>query len=301
MGVARQTGMRSLRLMIVAVLCVACGQTNGEPSADATRLANTSSPATTANTTNSITTEPSTSIADTRSSYVPVGPHRAPQLPEEALAQTVAGLSDAVRSATLGPAPNTPDATVGLWVHLETAGDGSDPVLPMEADWEASLLLGAMADRTTSDGYLSSVIKGLVIDDIASDGTATTAWQPTNNDIVAGQRFQPPGDDPEIERMTTATLTQFGLEPVSITVLHPLDAALTVITILRSPEAMNGRLAELQTILTGTPIQYEGVYLEVRLPDGSPIAKLATAFRGGRGSQWERPELEDILGGPPHG
>jgi hypothetical protein len=55
------------------------------------------------------------------------------------------------------------------------------------------------------------------------------------------------------------------------------------------------------SVLTGTPIHCEGVHLEVRLPDGSPIAKLSSAFRGGRGSQWVRPDLEDILGGPPLG
>ncbi len=118
---------------------------------------------------------------------------------------------------------------------------------------------------------------------------------------AAGQQFQAPGDDTEIERTATATLLEFGLQPVSIAVLHPLDTALEVIATIPTPEAMNGRLAELQSALTGTPISYEGVCLEVRLPDGNPIAELSTAFRGGRGSQWERPDLADILGGPPHG
>jgi hypothetical protein len=45
----------------------------------------------------------------------------------------------------------------------------------------------------------------------------------------------------------------------------------------------------------------EGVYLEFRLLGGSPIAVLSTAFRTGRGSQSVRPDLEDILGGTPHG
>jgi hypothetical protein len=171
----------------------------------------------------------------------------------------------------------------------------------MEADWEAALLVGAMADRTTSDGQLASVIRGSTIDYVQPDGTVTPGlWQPTNNNIVAGQKFQPPGDDHEIEKVVAETLAQFNMEPVSIGVLHPLDAALNVVATISSPEAMNGRLAELQTVLAGTPIQYEGMYLEVRLPDSSPIAVLATSYRNGRGSQWVRPDLDDSLGGPGH-
>ena len=87
---------------------------------------------------------------------------------------------------------------------------------------------------------------------------------------------------------------------MSIEVLHPRDAALKVVATIPTPEAMNGRLAELQSVLIGTPIQYEGVYLEVRLPDGNPIAKLWTTYRELAGAQSVRPDLEAILGGPPH-
>ena len=57
-----------------------------------------------------------------------------------------------------------------------------------------------------------------------------------------------------------------------------------VVATIPTPEAMNRRLAELQSVLTGTPSQYEGVYLEIRLLDGSPIAQLWSTFRTGIGA-----------------
>ena len=172
----------------------------------------------------------------------------------------------------------------------------------MEAAWEAALLAGAVADRTAGDGhFLASVITGWIVDDVPSDGSIQPAVGATNDIVVAGERFLPPGDDSEIKRGVIATLARFGARPVSIEVLHPRDVALKVVATIPTPQAMNRRLAELQSVLIGTPTQYEGVYLEIRLPDGIPIAQLWTTYRTVIGAQSVRPDLEDILGGPPHG
>ena len=219
----------------------------------------------------------------------------AAQSPDEAIAQTLAGLSNVIRSAKVGPQPNGGSFPNGVWLHIEVAAENQ-----MEGQWEATLLAGAVADRTAESGFLASVIKGYIVDYVPSDGSEPTG-QPTNELDVAGERFRPPGDDNTIKRVAADTLARFGAQPVSIEVLHPLDAALKVVATIATPEAMNGRLAQLQTALIGTSTQYEGVYLEVRLPDGSPIAKLWTTYRDVVGAQWVRPDLEDILGGPPHG
>ena len=221
---------------------------------------------------------------------------RGPQSPKEAIAQTVAGLSNVIRSAKLGPQPSDGSFMTGIWLHIEVAAESQ-----MEGAWEATLLAGAVADRTAGDGhFLASVIKGWIVDDAPSDGSVDPAAGATNDIVVAGERFLPPGDDDEIKRDVTNTLARFGARPVSIEVLHPRDAALKVVATIPTPEAMNGRLAELQSVLTGTPSHYEGVYLEIRLLGGSPIAKLWTTFRTVIGSEAGRPDLEDILGGPAH-
>ena len=219
----------------------------------------------------------------------------AAQPPEEAIAQTLAGLSNVIRSAKLGSQPSDGSFPNGVWLHIEVASENQ-----MEGEWEATLLAGAVADRTAGRRFLASVIKGYIVDYVPSNGSEPTG-QRTNELDVAGERFRPPGDDNKIKRVTADTLVRFGAQPVSIEVLHPLGAALKVVATIATPEAMNGRLAQLQTALIGTPTQYEGVYLEVRLPDGSPIAKLWTTYRDPVGAQSVRPDLEDILGGPPHG
>jgi hypothetical protein len=200
-----------------------------------------------------------------------------------------------IRSAQVSPQPSDGSFPNGVWLHIEVASENQ-----MEGQWEATLLAGAVADRTAGSGFLASVIKGYIVDYIPSDGSEPTG-QPTNELDVAGERFRPPGDDNTIKRVTADTLARFGARPVSIEVLHPLDAALKVVATIATPEAMNRRLGQLQTALIGTPTQYEGVYLEVRLPDGSPIATLWTTYRDVVGSQSVRPDLQDILGGPPHG
>ena len=105
-SVARLPGMMVRSLLFVAVLCVGCGEVTNDSSAGTTQSSGAGNDVSTnAPTTSPIAAVPSTSIADDRSGYVTVGARHAPQVPEEALAQTVAGLSDAVRTATLGPPP----------------------------------------------------------------------------------------------------------------------------------------------------------------------------------------------------
>jgi hypothetical protein len=229
-------------------------------------------------------------------------PADARQSPKDALAQTLDGLSGAIRSASLGPGPSGGPDKDGFWVHVQVVADAPAPVEGMEGDWEAALLAGAVADRTAGDGQRGSVIKGLIVDHVAPDGTIDSGWEPTaNKDFAAGQRFQASGDDQHIRQVVTNTLSRYNMLPVSIEVLHPLNAALKVVATIATPEAMNGRLSQLESELTGTPTQYEGVYLEVRLPDGNPIAVLSAAFRSEQATQSVRPDLEDILGGPAHG
>jgi hypothetical protein len=143
---------------------------------------------------------------------------RAPQSPETAIAQTVAGLSKVIRSAKLGPPPSDGSYANGNWLHIEVAADNQ-----IEGEWEATLLAGAVADRTAGDGrFLASVIKGYIVDYVPSDGSQPTGY-PTSQLDLAGDRFRPPGDDNKIKRVTADTLARFSAQPVSIEVLHPLE------------------------------------------------------------------------------
>ena len=182
-----------------------------------------------------------TSLGDDRVGYVPVGPTTTAQSPAGALAQTVAGLSGVIRSATLDPKPPNVPTADGIGVHVVVTANGPSPAQQMEGDFEAALLVGAVADRTTADGHMASVVKAYVVDYADADGTTTPGlWQPTNDSIVGGQKFEPPGDDREIERAVAETLAGYGMVPVSIEVLHPLDTAVKVIATIDSADAMNG-------------------------------------------------------------
>jgi hypothetical protein len=295
--------MRTRSILISLMLCASCGEARNVGSSMSSVSATDSSavPATDPTTTSVDPAATVPTLAGDRVAYVSTRSTAAEQTPEEALTQTLAGLSDVIHSAVLvTPASDATDPT-GMSLDITVAADGRALVQGLEGDWEAALLLGAVADRTTRDGHMASEIKGWTVEHVPAGETDESLWEPTNNSMVPHQKFLPPGDDAEIKRTVDDALARYNLEALSVDVLHPLDTAIKVIAIIDSPEAMNGQLSQLQTELTGTPIQYEGVYLEVRLPDNSPIAVLASAFRDGSGTQWVRPDLEDVLGGPPHG
>ena len=111
------------------------------------------------------------------------------------------------------------------------------------------------------------------------------------------QRFSPTADDADVRADVTTLLGKYGLEPISIDVQHPLDIALKVVASAPSADVLAGRLADLHAELLGTPYRYEGVYLEVQVPDMGPIAAIASALRTGQTSQWVRSDLTDVVGG----
>lgn len=212
---------------------------------------------------------------------------RAPETPDRAISQTIAGLSKDVLSARVEQRSGDDG-----WLRIDIATTSS-------SEWEAALLAGAVADRTAGNRQLAAVIKGYRVYR-ATNNDGEPSYIATNALNLAGERFRAPGDDAKIKRVTAAALATYGATPVSIDVLHPLDHALKVVATVPTPEAMNGKLGQLQAALVGTPPQYEGVYLELRLFDGSTIATLWTTYRNVIGSQSIRPDLEAALGGPAH-
>lgn len=204
-----------------------------------------------------------------------------------------------VLAAGIGQAP----VDVGIaspWLYVTVRVNSSRASEKMFAQWEAELLLGAVAEASAGTSSLADSIAGLQVEFRLPDGSAELAPPRVLGNMASGQKFVSPGDDASNVKSAEGVLQSFGLTAIDAEILHPLEKALVVTASIPSPEALKGRLRELETALSGTPFAYEGMYLEIRLPTGEPIAKLASSYRTGAGTQWIEDGLEDVLGGTVH-
>jgi hypothetical protein len=167
----------------------------------------------------------------------------------------------------------------------------------MRADWEGSLLQGALAEQFATGGDTSTGIAGGVFITHFPDGSIDTTDAGAGQ-VVKGQVFT---------QLTTAssqdaaraeisrTLDGYGLTTVSVSFVTYRDTAVAVVAQLSA----GSQLTEFDTIrqaITGSPAIFEGVYFEVVDSAGSPVAVSTTAFRTGAGSQWVHTKLSGTVG-----
>ena len=203
-------------------------------------------------------------------------------------------------SATIGDDPTTGGAP-GRWLLLTVRVESTQGAAAISARWQAELLLGAVAEEASAKGdSLATSIAGMQIEFLLPDGSTELAPPRPLGNMASGQRFVSVGSAADSVKRAQDLLQKFGLAPLDVQVLHPLDDALVVSAIIPSPDALNGRLQELEAALSGDPYAYEGFYLEIHLPGGELIAVVAGAFRTGAGMQWIKDGLEGELGGTIH-
>lgn len=181
-----------------------------------------------------------------------------------------------------------------LQVDLSTsAWSGTGPI---RASWEGSLVQGAIAEQLAGGEDTSTGLAGATFRVHLPDGTVRTIDAGAGQ-VRKGQVFShldPAGQEAARVEVQKA-LRSFGLEPVSISFFTYQDDAVEIVCEVPA----GGELRDFELLrqtLTGSPASYEGVYLEVRDSDGSPIAASATAFRTGAGSQWVDPEFGSSVG-----
>jgi hypothetical protein len=222
--------------------------------------------------------------------------------PQAAVEATLAGLdTSAFANIHIGTPPSREDWP-GLWLYAtvqdDSAGDGS-----LHSIWEADVAQGIIADRLAAgSSNLADVVSGSSIEVRADDGSSSPVTGGAG-DIQTGQLFDASGlSDDEIENAIRVTLQQYGLTATSINVLHPLGPAVSVIATVPDAKDLSD-FTIMQMALVGKPVQYEGLYIEVDLPDGSPVVRSTAAYRSGAGRLWIAPGYEDVVGvghgGPP--
>jgi hypothetical protein len=106
---------------------------------------------------------------------------------------------------------------------------------------------------------------------------------------AAGQVFGAQADhstDAEIATSVRQQLAHIGLAADRINVLHPLGPAIDVtvtVPVNTATEAMDRVFAALNS----KPYLYEGVFIEIDGPAGSPLIAGGNAIRAGVGGEWD--------------
>jgi hypothetical protein len=158
---------------------------------------------------------------------------------------------------------------------------------------------GAVAERIAADGDLAHWITGIVIDVLLPDGSVEHGLMAPQGHVAARQAYPPPQSDEEIETEVAEILAGRGLTPVEVRILHPLGPAPRIIA--SAPlDVLAGQVNDLLAELSGDRERYEGLYVELRTPEGIPLMCTGSSRRLFGGMLWIDPDVEELLGGPPH-
>ncbi len=188
------------------------------------------------------------------------------------------------------------DVGDGAWVQATVEIPALRDGLDIEPLWEADLAEGVVAEQSATSSNLRDAVAGSTFIAVLPDGKSLGRIGGGMGDVARGQVFdhQP---DAVIRASIERQLARHGLKPLSIEILHPLDAAVAVVA--RADDGSDDQLAEQFTELAddlfGSPPRYEGWYLELDTANGDPIARVSASFRTGSGRTWINPRFEGLV------
>lgn len=217
---------------------------------------------------------------------------RSPLGPAAAVSRVLSGLDastfDVVR---IGSAPTASDWQ-GNWfyptVHIPSVSNGA----MMWAEWQSDLLQGDVAELTNvGEANLADVITGCSLSGILPDGTVVPLSGGAS-DVRSGQYFAESSlGASDLRTRTDQALASVGATAVDVRIFRPNDFALSVIATVPTVASVSGKLPHLLRTLQGSPVDIEGLYVELRLPDSTVVLRRSVAFRTGVSSLWVNPEL----------
>jgi len=184
-----------------------------------------------------------------------------------------------------------------LSVHVKT--DTLEGTGDVRATWQAELAIGAVGELERTDQKALS--------DILTESTITADLPGSNVDlgnghgfVAAGQNFAAQAanrSDRSIIQTLQAAAKKFDLSVVSTEILRPLGPAPSIVLQLNADtEKLDWNIDDLRTAFAGDPIQYEGLYVELRSTDGTPLIATGMAYRTGIGGTWFAPGQDERFG-----
>ncbi|HET9116174.1 MAG TPA: hypothetical protein VJR24_00975 [Gemmatimonadaceae bacterium] len=200
---------------------------------------------------------------------------------------------DTIASASI-VAPPAGAANPNLpWLHVAVRVPSLQNGLDVRPMWIADLVQGELAEGIGTSSDLHAGLEGSTFDAVLPDGTIVPDESGGMGDVVRGQTFST-GTASQVSSAIAAKLQGLGLKPVSIDVVAIPDAAPEVVAIAPDPTNAAENLVNIEKTLFGDPAQYEGYYLELQAPDGTPFVHASAAFRTGAGRFWIDPRYASV-------
>lgn len=235
------------------------------------------------------------------SGYVDDRDPESPSRPaQEAIDSALAGLDrEMFASVKVGPPPES-SGRAGNWFYVETVSADSTRFGALEI-WEARLAQGAIAEKMARDGdtSLAQVIVGATITASDKQGRPLQDNADGAGDIVVGQKFgaERSGEsDEEIIVGVQRTMRDLKLIPVEVRVLRPLGPAVVVVAKVADLSILKGEFDNFHRAILGDPMRFEGLYLEIQGPDGTPIVRGSSSYRSGAGTLWFADGYDEFVG-----
>jgi hypothetical protein len=218
--------------------------------------------------------------------------HEGPATGDEAISLVLKGMAGTeVRSASVMGVP-TGSAATAPRVSVQVDSDQGDDLYPV---WLGGLVQGAVADLMRDDEETTAdVIGGRQVEDTDQSGAPVTIKLGTGS-VVGGQAFHSPSDD-ELEARADAAARKFGLELLSVEVMHPLESAISVRFAVPEEGELTWTIDDLRDAVAGSPLSVEGVFIEIVSPSGKSLLRTGTSYRTGEGGLSFAPGQDDRFG-----
>lgn len=200
----------------------------------------------------------------------------------QATVQVLAGLAGTpVQRITVSSPPSTNriTGTGAPWVTVNVVGIDPEGV---ESNWLGALAQGAVADLMRSDAPTTqSVIGGGEVVGLNNSGHQVSNVLGSGY-VAGGQQFASPRDD-VLRAHVYAIASKFGLEVRTLTIVHPLDSAISVSFTVPDNTKVSWTIDELRTALEGSPKTLEGSFIQLYSTSGEWLLSAGVAYRIGLG------------------
>jgi hypothetical protein len=215
-----------------------------------------------------------------------------PEYPGNPAAAIRARLPGIQRLSAIANATIDANGNLTIIVGAKGLNEGPDA---MRDEWAATVLYGDLLDDVgTNSGSPTrgSWLRSARVVSVADCTEYLLTGTGLGTSVPNGQVF---AKNPTLVATVSDALKSFGLRGVDVRIEALTGAALVVVAQVADPTSLVDKITDLERAIAGDPSWVEGYYLEIQLPDGSPIVKETASFRTGVGSQWIRADLFSAL------
>lgn len=179
------------------------------------------------------------------------------------------------------------------WLRVDLSSGAVSAGADVELNWESSLAQGAVTEMMhTGPEAANAVIGGSFTHQHLPSGEVRDLGGGAGF-VATGQVFESqtePRDEITVRSHVQQTLTNFDLTLARLRVLKPLGQAIAVTATIPPNADVTWTIDELRQALAGSPMIWDGIYLEIRDRDtDAPLIRSGVSYRTGLGGLWFAP------------